>query len=330
MRESYYLSADKTTQIHAVKWTPSSEPIAIVQIAHGVTEYIERYAPLAKYLTDRGIIVVGNDHLGHGDSIRRDNTPLTIGPKDTEQYLVDDFYTCYKNTKQEHPNLPYILLGFSLGSFVVRVALDKYPDMANGAIIMGTGQQPALMLSLAQAMAKSEAKKAGGFDHWTKKIDDMALGNYNKKFAPTTSKFDWLCANKAAIDAYDADPKKQDHVTIGIFNAMLELMKIASKPRNIKKNSYTLYVWRRRPGRRSQKRRHTCRQSLSKSRTRARGQILSRPPRHFTRDSTTRCIQRHLRLDSKNYRQIIETQTKTSVLIPRFFYSSIKYSNIGA
>ena len=235
MQDSYYLSADKATQIHAVKWTPSSEPIAIVQIAHGVTEYIERYAPLAKYLTDRGIIVVGNDHLGHGDSIRRDNTPLTIGSKDTEQYLVDDFYTCYKNTKQEHPNLPYILLGFSLGSFVVRVALDKYPDIANGAIIMGTGQQPALMLSLAQAMAKSEAKKAGGFDHWTEKIDDMALGNYNKKFAPTTSKFDWLCANKAAVDAYDADSKKQDHVTIGIFNAMLELMKIASKPRNIKK-----------------------------------------------------------------------------------------------
>lgn len=169
MQESHYLSADKATQIHSVKWTPSSESIAIVQIAHGVTEYIERYAPLAKYLTDRGIIVVGNDHLGHGDSIRRDNTPLTIGSKDTEQYLVDDFYTCYKNTKQEHPNLPYILLGFSLGSFVVRVALGKYPDMANGAIIMGTGQQPALMLSLAQAMAKSEAKKAGGFDHWTKK-----------------------------------------------------------------------------------------------------------------------------------------------------------------
>ena len=106
MQESHYLSADKATQIHAVKWMPSSEPIAIVQIAHGVTEYIERYAPLAKYLTDRGIIVVGNDHLGHGGSIRRDNTPLTIGSKDTEQYLVDDFYTCYKNTKQEHPNLP--------------------------------------------------------------------------------------------------------------------------------------------------------------------------------------------------------------------------------
>ena len=155
MQESYYLSADKATQIHAVKWMPSSEPIAIVQIAHGVTEYIERYAPLAKYLTDRGIIVVGNDHLGHGDSIRRDNTPLTIGSKDTEQYLVDDFYTCYKNTKQEHPNLPYILLGFSLGSFVVRVALDKYPDMANGAISMRTGQQPANSIGSAPTRPQS-------------------------------------------------------------------------------------------------------------------------------------------------------------------------------
>lgn len=155
MQESHYLSTDKATQIHSVKWPPSSEPIAIVQIAHGVTEYIERYAPLAKYLTDRGIIVVGNDHLGHGGSIRRNNTPLTIGSKDTEQYLVDDFYTCYKNTKQEHPNLTYILLGFSLGSFVVRVALDKYPDMANGAIIMGTGQQPANSIGSAPTRPQS-------------------------------------------------------------------------------------------------------------------------------------------------------------------------------
>lgn len=162
MQESHYLSADKATQIHSVKWTSSSEPIAIVQIAHGVTEYIERYAPLAKYLTDRGIIVVGNDHLGHGDSIRRDNTSLTIGSKDTEQYLVDDFYTCYKKY-QTRTSKSFI---YSTRFFAWLICRSRCPRQISRHGQRGNYHgEPAnnqhLCLALRKLWQKSEAKKAG-------------------------------------------------------------------------------------------------------------------------------------------------------------------------
>lgn len=80
--EFYYQSADKKTNIHAVRWMPEGKPVGIIQIAHGVTEYILRYEDFARYLTDKGFIVTGNDHLGHGKSIADGAKPMYFGPKD--------------------------------------------------------------------------------------------------------------------------------------------------------------------------------------------------------------------------------------------------------
>lgn len=65
-KEFYYPSADGQTQIHAVEWRPDGDPVCALQIVHGMAEYADRYDPVARYLADRGILVTGNDHLGHG------------------------------------------------------------------------------------------------------------------------------------------------------------------------------------------------------------------------------------------------------------------------
>ena len=65
-----FLSNDGKTAIHAVKWLPDSgEYKAILQITHGMVEFIERYAPFAEFLTTKEYMVVGHDHLGHGQSV---------------------------------------------------------------------------------------------------------------------------------------------------------------------------------------------------------------------------------------------------------------------
>lgn len=70
-KEQYSLaSADGKTSLHCVMWKPEGEPIAVLQIAHGMVEYLERYAPFAEFLADRGFIVFGHDHIGHGRSVR--------------------------------------------------------------------------------------------------------------------------------------------------------------------------------------------------------------------------------------------------------------------
>ncbi|MBQ3591599.1 MAG: alpha/beta hydrolase, partial [Clostridia bacterium] len=110
-----YPSADGQTQIHAICWTPTEKPRAILQIAHGMVEFIDRYDDFAQYLNELGILVTGNDHLGHGDSVTsRDNWGY-FADKDSPEVLQQDLYSLTARTKERYPGVPYILLGHSMG-----------------------------------------------------------------------------------------------------------------------------------------------------------------------------------------------------------------------
>lgn len=203
--EFYYPSADGKTKIHAVKWIPEEEPKAILQIAHGVTEHILRYEELAQYLTERGIAVVGNDHLGHGTSILKKSHQMYFGPVGSWDWVVEDIKSCMEITKKQYQNIPYYILGFSLGSFVLRTYLIKHPKTVEGAIIVGTGQTPHLQIMLAKYMANKEAQKVGE-KNTSPTIRKLTFETYNKKFAPNRTEYDWLCLSDKSIDEYIKDP----------------------------------------------------------------------------------------------------------------------------
>lgn len=222
-------------KIFCVKWMPETKPIGIIQIAHGVTEYIERYEEFAEYMTARGFIVCGNDHRGHGKSYSdSQKTPMYLGDKGAWYDVAEDLYNVSLRIKAEHPKLPYIVLGFSMGSFLVRTALINHPQMADAVILAGTGQQNAIAIKLAKFMAKKEEEKYG-YAQTTKKIDELTFGTYNRKFAPTKTRFDWLCADEDALAAYLGDPNRGGSMTVGLFSEMIDGMEFVGKPENIKK-----------------------------------------------------------------------------------------------
>lgn len=239
--EFYYLSKDGKTQIHAVEWLPEEQPKAILQIAHGVTEYILRYEEIAKFFTEKGVAVVGNDHLGHGKSISEGAEPMYFGPKDSWDWVVEDIKTCIDLTKNKYPNIPYYLLGFSLGSFVVRTYLIKYQGELDGAIIIGTGQIPSIQIALAKYMANKEAKKVGE-DHTSATIRKLTFETYNKIFAPNRTKYDWLCANQQSIDEYMKDRMIGGDMSAGLFREMLSGMAFTAKQENINKTDKNLPI----------------------------------------------------------------------------------------
>lgn len=232
--EFYYMSKDNKTQIHAIEWLPEGEPKAILQIAHGVTEYILRYEEFAKFLTEKGIAVVGNDHLGHGSSIAENAEPMYFGPEGSWDWVVEDIKTCMDLTKNKYPNIPYYLLGFSLGSFVARTFLIKYQERLNGAIIVGTGQTSSFQIALAKYMANKEGKKVGE-DHTSPTIRQLTFGTYNKIFAPNRTEYDWLCASEKSIDEYIKDPIRGGGMSAGLFREMLSGMAFSGKQENINK-----------------------------------------------------------------------------------------------
>ena len=234
MEEFYYKSADGKTEIHAVKWLPETDPIAILQIAHGVTEYIERYENLAKYFTEKGFIVCGNDHIGHGKSIAKEAKPMYFGPKGSWNFAVKDINECQKIISSEYSQLPYFMLGFSLGSFLLRTYLIDYDTNIDMAIIMGTGTVPKIQIKLAQMIVNNEAKKVGE-DNTSPLIQKLTFETYNKSFEPNRTKYDWLCSNNESLDEYISDPMRGEDFSAGLFRELLEGMDYTNTYSNIKK-----------------------------------------------------------------------------------------------
>ena len=232
--EFYYLSADSKTTIHAVEWCPEQEPKAVLQIAHGVTEHMLCYTEMAEYFTARGMVVVGNDHLGHGLSIARDAEPMYFGPENSWKWVEEDVYTCFQKCKKKYPDIPYFVLGLSLGSFVVRALAIHHPGEVSGIILAGTGQSSAMQLQLVKMLAQKESRKAGE-DHTTPMIHKLTFEMYNKQFAPNQTDYDWLCASKEGVESYIADPLRGEDMSAGLFREMLNGMIYSGSVKNQKK-----------------------------------------------------------------------------------------------
>ena len=233
--EFYYLSADNKTQIHAVEWKPKKEIIGVIQIAHGVTEHILRYEQFAKFFTQKGFVVVGNDHLGHGTSIAKNSKPMYFGPKNSWNFVVQDIEICRKMTKEKYSDIPYVLLGFSLGSFLVRTHLIDYAkEPIDASIIMGTGYIPNFKIAIAKMIANNEAKKVGE-ENTSPVIKSLTFETYNKLFKPNRTECDWLCSNEKAIDEYLTDPLRGKNYSAGLFIELLSGMQYTSNLKNIKK-----------------------------------------------------------------------------------------------
>ena len=228
-----YLSADKKTKIHAVCWEPEQPPVAVLQITHGITEHIGRYQDVADYFVQKGLVVAGNDHLGHGCSVDSNNPlPAYFGSEGSWRYVEADVKTCTGMLRQQYPGVLHCLLGFSLGSFVVRCLLGDEPELTDMAILAGTGQMKNYELSIAQRIVKREEKKHGDLKD-TPLIHKLTMETYNRHYAPCRTASDWLCANPEAVDEYMADPLCGDGFTISSFRELLCAMKACSAPEHL-------------------------------------------------------------------------------------------------
>ncbi len=188
--------------LNCYRWMPSTEPIASLQIVHGMTEYILRYSEFAEHLTSQGIAVYGHDHLGHGGTSEEKGY---FADKDGYQLLVDDMACVTSRVEEELPGIPHLVMGHSMGSFVTRIYLTQYGDRTSGAIIMGTGNPSGATMALALMISKLICSIKG--THGTSKmLNNLVFGGYDKKFTEPDLPNKWLCTNPETLNAYEADP----------------------------------------------------------------------------------------------------------------------------
>lgn len=231
-QDFYFQSSTGRTSIHALKCVPDGKPRAVVQIAHGIAEHIDRYRPFMEFLADNGFVVAGNDHLGHGKSIRVPEEQGFFAEKDGWWRVVDDMDKLHDIMSNEYPELPYVLFGHSMGSFLTRTYLIKHPDKCDGVILSGTGHQsPALVLggnAAASVMAKLNGAMGDGA-----KLDSLAFGAYLNKIENPRTKFDWLSRDAEQVDKYIADPLCGFVGKIGLYRDMMQGIKFITDKKNI-------------------------------------------------------------------------------------------------
>ena len=224
-KEFYFRSVSDMANIHGASYVPESGEVrAVLQIAHGMAEHLERYEKFIQALTDKGIAVYTNDHLGHGTSVDNEKDLGYFGDCGYNA-MIEDCRQVMVTAKGEYPDAPYFFFGHSMGSFVARNFALRYGDELKGVIVCGTGgSNPVLGLGIALAKLVQKIK---GPRHRSKFIDGLAFGTYNVKFEQRT-KFDWLTRDEDEVDKYIADPLCGYLFTVnGLLNLFLILQSVS-------------------------------------------------------------------------------------------------------
>ncbi len=228
-KETFAFSGFEGTVLPAVLWLPEGEVLSVLQITHGMTEHMGRYESLAGFLTDRGIAVAGFDLRGHG---KNPGGRIAAFARYDWQRTIQDMNDFHRLLSNRFPGIPCFLHGFSLGSFLVRDYLGRYPQDMAGALILGTGNQSQWLLGIMKAIVKTQVRKAG-WEQGSPLVRQLSFGAYNQKFKPNRTHVDWLCADEAQLNDYLADPLCREEISTGLFYQMLEAMEWTGKGSSI-------------------------------------------------------------------------------------------------
>ena len=230
-KETFEFTGHNGIKLPAFLWLPDGEVKAVLQIAHGMTEHMGRYEAFAQYLQPMGIAVAGFDLRGHGRN-PGDAEVASFGEGGWAA-SIEDMRLFYELMRERFSGVSHYMFGFSLGSFLLREYLTKYPGEGEiaGAIIMGTGHQPGWLLSIMMGIVKGQIKKAG-FDKTTDLVRKLSFGTYNQKFKPNRTTADWLCADETELNKYLADPLVRKDISAGLFWELLGSMKRAGSACN--------------------------------------------------------------------------------------------------
>lgn len=212
-------SSDGRHTSSAVLYTMPDKPVrAVIQLSHGMCEYVRRYAPMAEFYAAHGIALAGNDHLGHGDTAKAGEHGH-YGEPDGRLHLLNDLHTMNGLLHERFPDTPIILYGHSMGSFYARWYAEKWPESITALVISGTAG-PSFMNVIGQKLAGLIARVKGP-RYVSSLMVKLNFGSYCKKIANAQSPNAWLSRDENVVNAYDADCLCTFQFTAATYREML-------------------------------------------------------------------------------------------------------------
>ena len=241
--EFFYKSRDEKNMIHAVEWSPEDgKVIAVLQIVHGMAEHIERYEDFANFMVGKGFVVVGEDHLGHGKSVKSESDFGYFAENDGAGILVRDVHRLKKLTEEKYPGIPYFILGHSMGSYITRRYITWYGKGITGCILVGTGFQKNWQMNVGLT-ANRIFKVIFGDRHRSGFITRLMFGQYLSHIDNPRTENDWLCSDEKIVDAFKNDPACDFIFTGNGYRALFTLIKDDCNIKNVNQIPKNLPVY---------------------------------------------------------------------------------------
>jgi alpha-beta hydrolase superfamily lysophospholipase len=226
---SFTLAAPGGAELFVYRWQPDAPAKAVVQITHGLSEHAGRYERLASALTGAGYAVYAHDHRGHGRTAR---IPADLGffaDADGWRLCIDDLWLLNRRIAADHPGLPVILLGHSMGSFMTQQFIAEHGEALAGAVLSASSGKPPPLAAVGRLIARIERLRLGARGH-SALIHALTFASFNRKFAPTRSYADWLSRDAAEVDKYLADPLCGFQPTVQLWIDFLDALPILAAP----------------------------------------------------------------------------------------------------
>ncbi len=226
MQRFSFLSSDGKTTVAAYR-TETREARAMVQISHGMCEYFLRYEGFAEYLSEMGILVFGHDHLGHGNTAPNEEALGFTASGGGSEHLIEDVHALSLLMKREHPELPLILFGHSMGSFIARAVLARYGADYQAAVICGTGG-PETPAGAGKLLARLLVLFCGE-RHRSGLLKGIAFSGYTKRCGKGCDPNAWLTRDESIVDKYNADRFCTYTFTLRAYHDLFTLVQEVSR-----------------------------------------------------------------------------------------------------
>ena len=230
--EFTYPSSTGKNRIYARLCLPDGAVRGVVQIVHGIAEHIGRYEGFMLFLAQHGFAAVGEDHLGHGRSYSNEKEQGFFSEEDGWDHVVQDLLCLNRQMHEKFPGIPYIMFGHSMGSFLTRTFLIRYPGQYDLAILSGTGHQSSLLVRSGLLLSSLLCKMQGA-DATGERLNQIAFGSYLKRIPNARTPYDWLTTVPEVVDAYIADEKCGFVCKNSLYRDMMQGIAYITDPKNI-------------------------------------------------------------------------------------------------
>jgi alpha-beta hydrolase superfamily lysophospholipase len=207
------LTADDGHKIHAQLWEPAGNCTGVLQVVHGLGEYADRYERFAAAAVERDYAVCAHDHRGHGPYA---DHPGYFAVTEGWDRVVNDVETVNLHVRETYPDLPIVMLGHSMGSYIAQNYAMYHSARLSGLILSASTWPAKAKLLPAFIIAHIEAWRLGASAN-SRLLHKLGFSDFNKPFVPSRTDLDWLSRDEDEVDKYIADPLCGGPYTCGLW-----------------------------------------------------------------------------------------------------------------